>query len=681
MASEALKNDYDEDEMEEDASLLGTQELTEMRESNTSTWAKLDYAGKQKRAKIAASLKKFQEATGIDESKHIRDVKSMRNGHELQEKEEKMKAASKKWYREKIDGSGLFDAMHPDEEEYAKFERDQLIKKFNGLQLAEGDVNMTSVLSTIDKDLQPRREFRSKLRLLKEKTPLAFEEYIALLPTLGLVGSKEALLNTVTERIKPVMDMPLAVQHAFKERRKSLGKNKDTATLVAEVKGEFQKKVDSYNKALVANKQYFGGNTLKEFQDWFVKLDNFAEMDAAAQELTAPTGPIAKRKKLYDQAQAIIAKAKPENQAKLKEMVGELRRHQLENFMQSLENSVEKDNMTIAESGSELLKEVDGVPLFTQFEIANEGRKMQKLSLKSQSGQAEALKLEAEEREKVVRDYLKLPDNMRDDETFLESNNEDRTRMLQEAGGKRLTGNDNPFDLAADEDSGYVDELADALEDDEGSNNIDNFMNDLDSQGELKSAELINITRNRIGLSDQQMGKYKEDPKEAYLRDTRKWIRLDEGAKKKEDVHTGREKTKVMFMDEADNAYDKGFVLNSAGIVRERQDVTARELRHGDEKALERVKRARYGFEIQVQKEDGTAQERETGKMLDELSEEQMRELVERVVTMLLGQMKVSAGKAATIKNSGKIKDVISDRLIKNEHFSSLRKRKEHAHN
>lgn len=663
---------------DQDEAKLGKADYSKLRQSDESMWGKLDYAGEQKRDKIADALQKFQEATGMDESRHIREVKKARNGKELHEKEEKMKAASKKWYRMKLADSGLFEPMDDAETEFINFEHKSLLARFDKLNLAEGDVNMASVLSNIDQDLEPRRRFRNKLTNLKQQNPFVFNEYIALLPTLGLVGSKEALLGKVLVAMKPVMNQPQALQRAFKEKRKSLGSKKETAPLVAEVTAEYKKRIEGYNKVLYANSKYFGGRevdgqpeALVEFKNWFAKLDSFAEMDAAMKELPKL---IAKRKKLHDQSEAIISKAKPEMQEKLRANIKEMRRHQLESFMDSLESAVTNDNMHIGDAGTALLKEVDGVPLFSKFEIENETRKMQKISLNGQSGQVESLKIEIEEREKVVKEYQELPDKMRDDETFLEANHQDRIKMLQDAKNAQLTGHDNPFDIAADDDVDYLDELENELDSGEGEKMLDGFIDDVEEDDDTESAELINLTRKRIGLKDNTMKKHNEDQKDAYIRDAKYWVRLDENAEKEEDVHTAREKTKVKFIKEAENAWDEGFVTNAAGLLRERQDINVKELRKGDKKAKERVQRARYGFEINVQKEDGQDQEREVGKMLDNLSEEQMKILVEKVTNMLLGNLKIAAGKVSSVKNSGKIKDKIRDRMIRREYFGNLKK-------
>ncbi len=674
--SEKQNNAHDNDQMKDHE--LSRADLMKMEQTGESGWGKLDYAGEQKRDKIAESLKKFEDATGLPQKRRIGKIKKVRDGRELHETEEEMKSSAKKWYRGKLAESGLFEPMDDSEREFINFEHKSLLSRFDKLSLADNDMNMTTVLSTIDQDLVPRRRFRNKLVMLKEQNPLVFKEYMALLPTLGLVGSKEALLGKVMVAMKPVMNMPEAVQKAFKERRNTLGTKKETGPLVAEVSKEYKDKVEDHNKMLDLNVKYFGGKdingqpeTLVEFKDHFGKLESFGEMDATMKALP---NLIAKRKALYEKSQALIQKAKPEMQEKLKTMVKEMRRHQLESYMDTLESAVTNDNMNIADAGNSLLKEVDGVALFSKFEIENETRKMQKMSLNGQPGQVESLKLEIEEREKVVQEYQKLPDKMRDDETFMDANSQDRSRMLKEAKDAKLTSHDNPFDLAANNDEGYLDDLGDELESSDGGKMLDEYIDESEMEGETEAADLINLTRKRVGLKDDMMKMHNESQQEVYKRDFKKWIRLDEGAEEEKDVHTAREKTKVKAAKEADLAWEKGFTFNSAMIATQRQDVDARELRRGDSKARERVKRARYGLEINIQKEDGTDQERNVGKMLDDLSEEQKEILIKRVMEMLLGNMKISAGKSAVVKNSGTMKEKVGKRLMKREYFSNLKK-------
>ena len=123
----------------------------------------------------------------------------------------------------KLADSGLFEPMDDAEREFINFEHKSLLSRFDKLSLADNDMNMTTVLSTIDQDLVPRRRFRNKLVMLKEQNPLVFKEYMALLPTLGLVGSKEALLGKVMVAMKPVMNMPSSSK-GFQRERNTLKK-------------------------------------------------------------------------------------------------------------------------------------------------------------------------------------------------------------------------------------------------------------------------------------------------------------------------------------------------------------------------------------------------------------------------------------------------------------------------
>lgn len=672
MALEA--RDYDDDE-ENPADLKQT-DWSNLRQTGKSLWAELDYAGQQKRDATVKGLKEFEKATGFSKKKDIEKVKGARNSNDLRLVEDQLKEKSKAWYEKQLDDSGLFHPMDGREEALLNFEQEELKKRFAKLPLAGEDMNMATVLANLQKDLIPRRRFRNRLITLKDQNPDVWNEYFDRVPTLGLLGSREKLLTSIIKEIKPVINKPKAIKKAFKDRRKQKGGKAETAALVSEVIGEYDKKVDAYNKKLAENAQYFGGNTLKEFKDYFAGLENFEEMDA---KMLAQPEIIAHRKALYEKAHSIIGKSKPENQDRLKEIVKGMRRHELEKYMETLEKSVQNDSMSTAETGASLLKEVDGVPLFSKFEIDNENRKMGKISLQGQAGQMESIKLEVEDREKTVKEYLELPDKMRDDETFMQAHNEDRIKMLQDAKDKQLTGADNDFDLAANDDIGYIDNLADELEDSDGDKFLDEMIDEQENEGETESAELISLTRRRIGLSDKNMKMHNEDQEDAYVRDTKKWIRLNEGAEEESDVHTQREKTKVKFIQQARKGYKEGWTVNSAGVVTERQDVNARELRVGDKKALERVKRARYGFEINVQKEDGVAQERETGKMLDNLSKEQMTAMVTQIVNMVVGQLKMSAGKTRGIQNSDKIKDVVTKRLIQREYFNHMKKEKQAA--
>ena len=48
---------------------------------------------------------------------------------------------------------------------------------------------------------------------------------------------------------------------------------------------------------------------------------------------------------------------------------------------------------------------------------------------------------------------------------------------------------------------------------------------------------------------------------------------------------------------------------------------------------------------------------------------------------MLLGNMKISAGKSAVVKNSGTMKEKVGKRLMKREYFSNLKNKQHDAYN
>lgn len=685
----ALNEDWGGQDREDDESLnLTAQELEERKVSGKSTWddLKMDAAGKQKKKDMIEGLQTFQEANpDLREGKHIEKVKKARSTKELHELETKMKKAAVKWYGMQLMSSGAFNPMDDRETSFVNFELKELVKRFSNLPLAGDDLSMTKVLSSLKEDLKPRLEFRRKLA---RQTEFIKEEFFALLPTLGLMGSKQELLSKVLAEYEPVLDKPGAIQKAFNDLRKAKGVNKSTAEIKTEAMEGFDKRTEKYKKQLFANAKYFSGEEMEskwgkgpaymiEFMDWFSKLNSFAEMDAAIKALPSL---IAKRKKLYEKRDAIIAKAKPENQKKLQEMTDKMRRHKLDEYMETLEKSVQNDNMHLAEASATLLEEVDGIDLFNDLEMNHENNKLQHLSIQGQEGQVENLKLEAKMRKKVVEDYMKIPENLREDEKFMKANHYERAQMLREAEeNSKLDESANPFDTVIKADGEFTNEDLDDFEEEldgkEGEEIIDDIIDEEENRGKAKVAGYITDIRWKIGGREKDMhrdgsnGEETNKQKDAYLTDLGKWTyQADKRARRENEAKGKRDAGKIRFKNMADDAWDKGYAVNSSGLVFEKAELDVNDILNNNQISKEKLDRARYGQWVELRRKDGRVMEDPTEE-LDQLQTSQLEQMA-RTVQVILAE-RYAKGQLS-VKNSRDVMGSVKRRLINREFFHHI---------
>ena len=248
----------------------------------------------KKQKNLMDSLQKLEDATGLDQSKHIKQVEKCTSDAELSALEAKFKSKATKWYELQLKKSGLYEPMNDAEVVFLNNELEGLVNWFKGQPLAKtGGLDMISTLSTLPQDMQPQKEFRAKL---KKESKFVQNEYFRRIPMLSLIGSKQGLLSQVLSELKGVEDAPDAVQYEFQKKQKSARANKETATLAKEVLGTYETLHQSYVSAIVRNKDYFGGEdvetpygklpvTAKEFIDWFEDQESFADMKDAVKRL------------------------------------------------------------------------------------------------------------------------------------------------------------------------------------------------------------------------------------------------------------------------------------------------------------------------------------------------------------------------------------------------------------
>ncbi|MEK7145999.1 MAG: hypothetical protein AAB802_02335 [Patescibacteria group bacterium] len=640
----------------------------------------VDHAGIQKRDRTIAELKDFSKETGIPEDEHIKDLEEARSNFEIDAKIARMKAAGIRWYTIQIDRSGVFDPVDYKEEASLTRERDELIAWFSGLSLSGSDMSMTKVLARLEKDLNPKKAFREKL---KAQSTFVKKEYSRQLGSLPMVGSREKLLQNILDEIKDVINAPSAVQHEYKKVQKSATATKDTVTIRAEVMESYERRAAKYVGMVKANKDFFGGQdvdskwgpvpiTAKEFLEWFDELDSFAAMDSAIKRLP---GLIQDRKELYEERDAILKSAKSEDRTRLTRMTDKMRRHELEEFMGTLESSVQENSIHVAEYVSELITaRTRNLHLFTPFERASMSTKFKLDDVETQAMKLILLQKEIAVRERVVDEYFSLPIDIRDDQVFMRCHAVDREQMLVEAQHELENEPSHPFDTNSISDelesANNFEHFTEELEGSEGQELLSDVVEELEQEGEIN--DTLENTYWKIYGAAKRADRYSDDDqKDSYMRDLKFWMSQDQTIEKEKEATSERGQWKARFTTAAEKAYDLGKVVTVSGQISDLQQIGETELKTGSDKINEKLGRARYGEHVRINTADGKMAE-DPLLLIEKLSQQELQRLVMMAITKLAGNLNVSSTAKSRLRNSEDVQSVIAQNLIDKE-FSQLK--------
>jgi hypothetical protein len=523
---------------------------------------------------------------------------------------------------------------------------------------------MISTLNELEANLAVKKAFRKKL---KEKSKFIQSEYFRRLGSLPLVGSKEKLLENILKELKEVEDAPSAVQYEYKKKQKSANASKNTADTKKEVMTGYKTRADAYRKMLGDNVQYFGAGTDQEFMEWFEDRENFAEMDDAAKKLP---GLIKERKKLYGKRDDIVKNCTPEQKAKLVMKTNDMRRHELEKFLPEMETLVRNNNIHTAEYMATLqTARVSNIDLYQPFETLRNIQKFKLNDLETQKAKLIVLKEEIEERATTVRNYLALPSYLRKDDTFLKSNALDREAFVAEAWEQQNREQTQPLDASNvdDLDAEDIEDTSKKIESDKGEDMMEDVLEELGQEGELKAAEFQKATHDKIFGAANNADHYEETQKQHYLRDLKYWTRLDQNVKDETDVTTERERSKLRFINAANQAYEEDYVFTSGGQVRRAETVSAQDLMNGGNENKEKLKRARYGEHVKLKNKEGKMAQ-DPLEMIEKLSAPELMRLVLLAVNKMGEKhMKVGSKNVQRLRNSTNIKKAIGSRIIDKE--------------
>ncbi len=636
-----------------------------------------------KREDLKEGLRDFNKETGQDVSGWIKKLDEAKNDSEVREIETKMKKVASKWYAMQLKKSGAFEADDHRSATRENQELEQAEKNFKSLELT-GEFSMISSLSRLEKDLQPRIAFKKNL---SKQSKWVKEEYYRRLNSLEMLGSKQDLLNDILKNIEGLEKAPSALQYEFKKKQEKAKAGTDTKELRKEVQASYEKVKSSYQGHILQNVQYFGGKTIVtpagkmpeaawEFMEWFDDLDNFAKMEDALKKLPKL---IAERKRLYERRDEVLDHAPKKDQEKLRVKTDLMRRHELEAYLDDLETNVRKNNIHTAEYQATLMTEKEsGFPLFQPYEQRRMLQRFKLLPLEDQEARLTDLDRTANERRRLVQDFLRLPRHIQNEhfDAFYNANDSTRDEILDHAQTQEQTEKENPFKISNKKELKHedADRIADALESNKGEKVLEDFTKELQQEGELKAAEIQEATYKKIFGTARRAKINKMTQKESYLDDLKYWIRLRKDVDDESDANNNKEKSKLRYIEAADVAHDEGFVFTSGGQVRELQKINKEELKFGSnsENVMERLGRAKYGEHVEIVDDTQSEHTLDPLKMIEDMSETEMLRLSLKLLEKLsFGLMEQSGANTNKLRNSNAVMKAIQTQLI-DDQFSHI---------
>lgn len=636
-----------------------------------------------KRDELKEGLKDFNEETGIDVSGWVKKLDEAKSDSEIREIETKMKKVASKWYTMQLKKSGAYEA---DDHRSAARENKELkehIEYFESLKLT-GHRGMMFSIGSFEKDIEYRIKFKKELN---KQSKWVKEEYYRRLNALDTSGNARELLNDILKNIEGLEKAPSALQYEFKKKQEKAKAGTDTKELRKEIQSSYEKVKGAYQGQILANMNYFGGKEVVtpagkmpeaawEFIEWFDELDNFAKMEDALKKLPKL---IAERKRLYDRRDEVLEHAPKKDQDKLRIKTNLMRRHELEAYLDDLEVNVRNNNIHTAEYQATLMTEKEsGFPLFQRLEQKLMLKRFKLLPLEDQEARLADLDRTANERRRLVQDFLRLPKHIQNEhfDAFYNADDSARARIIDDAQTQEQTEKENPFKISSKKElkAEDADRVADALESNKGEKVLEDFTKELQQEGELKAAEIQEATYKKIFGTARRAKMKKMTQEESYLDDLKYWIRLRKDVDDESDTNNNKEKSKLRYIEAADVAYDEGYVFTSGGQVRELQEIDAKELKSGanSENVMERLSRAKYGEHVRLKNDEQSERTLDPLEMIEDMSETEMLRLSLKLLEKLsFGLMEQSGENTRKLRNSNAVMKAIQTQLI-DDQFSHI---------
>ena len=639
-------------------------------------WPKIDQTEKKLKNDIIDGLKKFQAATGIDESKYIKKLEKATHEGQVRSIEAKTKNASIKWYQMQLLKSGMYDGINAEEQAFLDRKLRANMDWFQGQELATGDYSMIEALIQMKPMIENEKKFRSKL---KRQSKYVKEEYSRKIKSLPPNGNERDLLDKILSDLKGLEKEPSAVQREFKKAQKNASVSKSTGDLLKEIKNKHETLRNNYLSDILKNKDFFGGKDVKtpygkipetalEFIEWFDDgMDSFSQMKWAHGELPKL---ISIRKRLFKERDEALKDALPKDRERILAKTKLMRRHELEAFLPDLKAEVRRNSIHVAEFMATLIgARARGVELFTPFEQARLNQKFKLSDVETQKARLLVLEDDLKYRRKLVEDYFAMPRHLRNDQKFIKGTEAEREKALKDAQIKEQAESDSPFKFGKGKVLSGADtnRIAGAMESAEGQKVVEKMIEDMKMKGLLEAAKVQSATYRKIYGAAKTAKENNKTQKEHYLDDLKFWIRLNKDVTHESDAKTEREKAKFNYIKAADKAYDEGFVFSSGGEIDRLQVIQGSALKAGNQSTYEKLNAANYGEHIQIRDMEG-GMAKDPLSLFNKLGEQEKNALT-NVMVMLLSQkyMNLGAQGKTAIQNSDNIKKSLSNKLAQQE--------------
>ncbi len=533
---------------------------------------------------------------------------------------------------------------------------------------------MIDVLCNLDEMIKPKLAFMKRYR---KQTDYVKELYNKAMPRLGLVGSKEALLDEVIDVVGGLEDQPEAVQRTFKKRGEKITDPDKLEKLKKQVIEEYKKLSGQYTKMLFDNMQYFGGEmektdagkmttTAKEFMEWFLDRPSIADMKKNLKKLPKY---INDRKRLYEKRDDILQNATKADRKHFESITRKMRRHELDKYIkETLEPAVQKNNLLTATYDGEMITANEGnVSLYNGLERAQKRARFATLSIEEQQVMLKVERMEIADRRATVKEYMDLPDKFRNDGAFMQATSITRLHMLEEAKKRHQKAQDaSPFDIdvtsAMDDDE--IKTLSEGIDSTAGERMVKAALKAQEQENAMKALNLQMMTWNRVRRNIKEAEFKDQTQEERFDKDLAKWTRKPEDLDDVKQTSNRRMKTKIDFHHTARKLYDKGFITYSSGQMRERQDVTDKDLERGNTNILEKHKRAKYATDFHFSHADGREPDSPM-EMFQRVAEKTLDKFMPLIMEEMAAQLGMSRTNAMGFIKSNKAAENVKDFMAK----------------
>ncbi|MBT4385021.1 hypothetical protein HOD30_04720 [Candidatus Peregrinibacteria bacterium] len=671
--AEAARN-YEDDQVDQPA--FQDRASLDRLSANNNAYEGMNHVNEHKRTELIDALKEYANATGTHahEEPYIKKIKECKTQGELDAIREKTEKAGMKFMLQEQMKSGIWRSEHKYESQaHLDSQLKDRMKHFADMPLT-GNFSKVSTLCRLQEDLKPQIDFRNELKKLKE--PAKSQFYIEA-SQLGFTDSRKEILTRIKKDLSGLEKEPASKQAEFKRLQK-VHKNKKAHEIIAMINKQFDKITGDYSEQIAANKDLFGGRLVAsdgygtireaalEFIEWFKDRPNFADMNSKMDELKPL---INERKALYERRDRMLEHLPKMQQDRLRESTNQMRRHTLAAELPKLESYIRHNSENAAVFSARIHSASNrGIKLFPGTEAHT---RIQTVLTKSPDVQAAHLVIledEAGERSQVIDEFYKLPQYLRDDESFKMVSAEGRKKMLFEGEQKAKNEIGSIFEIDS-EDSLGIEEINKLVDGIESANNNDLFEKldkETKQEGLHKSLEVMDSTRARLRSNAERAEMYDTDLEGAAVIDMNDWLFAKDhhnkgDAKISEDVDP-RQAWKNRAINAFIHAREQRKTFSSGGPLENVVEVTKEKLWRGDGEFEGEVNRARFSTSLTVV-DDSSEASRHSLDWIDGIAKEKAVPLVIALVAKLGAMLGLKAEGINQMSKSKKVTNAIKENI------------------